>query len=384
MQKVLYILKHNPWGVGGGCFASLQYFNVFINVFENYEFYIQICEEYMKDIPQEIFKKYHFIGVKRRSKVRTICEILFEGILHRHYHQARKMLKSLSFSYCIFDHSSIAGSLVTLANRNGAKTIVLNHNFEPDYFADNSPYLSRIVLLPYVMKMNKRAFLKCDFNIFLSEEDSIQCMETFGKSPTRCIIGGLFEMSPCPIPRDCTFPGMGTGNIVLIITGSLSNVQNRDALDYFLSDLYPLIPHSYQIIIAGKNPTEELIKRINESENIELIANPKNMENIVRKGTIYICTARKGSGVKVRITDGLKSGLPIIAHSVSARGYSDFINKGYLATFVSNEEFVSELNSMVNKIKKGKITRTEISDYYFATRNIQNGINKIKKEIFIN
>lgn len=30
MKKVLYILKHNPWGIGGGCYASNLYFTAFL------------------------------------------------------------------------------------------------------------------------------------------------------------------------------------------------------------------------------------------------------------------------------------------------------------------------------------------------------------------
>lgn len=35
MKKVLYILKHNPWGIGGGCYASNLYFTAFLEVLRN-------------------------------------------------------------------------------------------------------------------------------------------------------------------------------------------------------------------------------------------------------------------------------------------------------------------------------------------------------------
>ena len=38
MKKVLYILKHNPWGIGGGCYASNLYFTAFLEVFKDYQF----------------------------------------------------------------------------------------------------------------------------------------------------------------------------------------------------------------------------------------------------------------------------------------------------------------------------------------------------------
>lgn len=40
----------------------------------------------------------------------------------------------------------------------------------------------------------------------------------------------------------------------------------------------------------------------------------------------------------------------IIAHKVSARGYSDFIEKGYMLSLESKEEFADALRTMINRI----------------------------------
>lgn len=44
MKKVLYILKYNPWGIGGGCYVSNLYFTAFLEVFKDYQFDILLCD----------------------------------------------------------------------------------------------------------------------------------------------------------------------------------------------------------------------------------------------------------------------------------------------------------------------------------------------------
>ena len=43
------------------------------------------------------------------------------------------------------------------------------------------------------------------------------------------------------------------------------------------------------------------------------------------RGRYYICPTCKGGGVKLRVMDGLRAGLPVLTHEISARGYEPFL-----------------------------------------------------------
>ena len=53
----------------------------------------------------------------------------------------------------------------------------------------------------------------------------------------------------------------------------------------------------------------------------------------------YICPTFLGSGKKMRVLDGLSHGLPVICHSVSARGYGSFVKSGAVLEYNDLESF---------------------------------------------
>lgn len=147
-MKILYILKHNPWGIGGGCYACRNYLELFSELFLQDNIDVLICSEYLQNPIVPNLKNCEFIPVPPRSKFSQYLSPITH-ILHRHQELATKMLQRNHYDYCIFDHNSIAGSLVDLCKQKGIKTIVLNHNCELEYFKDNNSKLKNILLCKF-------------------------------------------------------------------------------------------------------------------------------------------------------------------------------------------------------------------------------------------
>lgn len=346
-MKILYILKHNPWGIGGGCYACRNYLELFTEIFKDSNFDVLICEEYTKNMKISNFPNCKFVPVSPRNKFAQYLSPITH-ILHRHQQITTKMLQQNQYDYCIFDHNSIAGSLVDICRKRNIKTIVLNHNCEVEYFRDNNSKLKNILLLPSVRKNEKNAYLKCDYNIFLTEEDKETFQQIYGPSKTRSIIGGCF-LNKNEVIEPNTSP-FNTENPQIVISGTIGNVQNLDGINYFLDKLYPTLPHNVQIIIAGKNPPATLIERIKHYPNIQIIPNPKDILSIIRTCDIFLCPTRLGGGMKLRIMDGLRCCLPILTHKVSARGYKAFERKGYLYQFENEQEFPNAFHQLIKFI----------------------------------
>ena len=68
MAKILYILKHNPWGIGGGCYACRNYLELFSEIFRNMHIDVLICSEYLKNAKQTDFANCRFIPVVGRTR----------------------------------------------------------------------------------------------------------------------------------------------------------------------------------------------------------------------------------------------------------------------------------------------------------------------------
>ena len=143
------------------------------------------------------------------------------------------------------------------------------------------------------------------------------------------------------------------------------------------------------MIIAGKNPPANLsedIKALNmtgEYARVTLIPNPEDMMSIVNGCDIFLCPTRLGGGLKLRVMDGLRAGLPVIAHQVSARGYSEFAKKGLLWSYDNNKEFSKALCQVVQQINNHELNRKSIKAFAYKQFSFENKV-EILKDIFRN
>lgn len=379
-MKILYILKHNPWGIGGGCYACRNYMDAFIDVFHGADFDFCICEEYLKDRDTDYPENVRFIGVKPRTTIEKILSPI-SAILHRHQNIAKEMIKHGRYDYCLFDHNSIAGSLVSTCKKNGIKTIVLNHNCEQEYFRDNNSRTKNYLLLPTVRKNEKKSYQECTYNIFLTKEDELTFNKLYGHSNTKSVVGGCFLKKGEEINVNEN-KEYNKGRLKIVISGTMGNVQNLDGINYFLDELYPMLPDNIDVVMTGKNPPDSLIRKVEPFSNIEIIANPENILEIVGECDIFLCPTRLGGGMKLRVMDGFRCGLPVIAHKISARGYSEFIKERYLWAYKNKEDFINALNSIVKCIEDGVFEPQHIQHSAMKNFSFKERINTLK-HIFV-
>lgn len=377
-MRILYVLKHDPWGIGGGCYACRNYLQLFSEVFGGAEMDVCICKEYLTPEREKDYPHIHFHPVGPRGVVSKIMT-MFTGVMHRHQNIAEALLGQNQYDYCIFDHNSIAGSLVNVCIRKGVKAIVLNHNCEYDYFRDNNGTLKRWMFLHQVRKNESRSYLGCDYNIFLTEEDKEQFENMYGKSNTTAIVGGCFYSEGYAMPSPNKFKPFRKENMKMVISGTMGNVQNLDGINYFLDELLPHIPTGMQVVLAGKNPPASLVERVRPlAPRVTIIPNPKDMDAIVSDCDIFLCPARLGGGMKLRVMDGFRNGLPVLAHSVSARGYREFERRGMMWEFEDAEEFERNLGNAVDAIGKGLMTRESIAQEACRMFDFKQAVGRIK------
>ncbi|TGX82359.1 glycosyltransferase [Palleniella muris] len=358
-MRILYVLRHDPWGIGGGCFASRNYLEAFCEVFSGSEIDALVCAEYLAHGKAEEFPDVCFRGVGERGMLAKLLSPV-TGEMHRFQSAASELLYKEKYDLCIFDHNSIAGSLVRLCRKRGVRTIVLNHNCEQEYYRDNFPSrLNRTVFLPIVRRNERRAYRLCDCNVFLTEEDRDLFAELYGESATAKVVGGCF-MKKGECLDQLQLKPFSCDRLRMVISGTVGNVQNLDGINYFLDELYAYVPKDMDIVIAGKNPPVELVERLRGYENIELIPNPEDMDAVLRNCDIFLCPTRLGGGMKLRVMDGFRNGMPVIAHKVSARGYSAFKVAGCLQSFGDEEEFGRCLKTVIDDIKSSRMDKETV------------------------
>lgn len=87
--------------------------------------------------------------------------------------------------------------------------------------------------------------------------------------------------------------------------------------------------------------------------------------------------------MKLRVMDGFRNGLPVLAHAVSARGYRQFEKEGMMAEFTTSAQFSSELSDMIVKITNGDITKQNIMEKSLDNFSFISVLNRMKKIFWV-
>ncbi|MBD5420937.1 MAG: glycosyltransferase family 4 protein [Bacteroides sp.] len=375
--SVLFVTLHYLDGVGGGVFASRAYINAFT----------EICKE--RNVVTLLYpaSETHGIdGIDDRVKAIPVYDNasrlkkglnLLQGKVHRNFDEFRELLQAQHFDLVVFDNSRVSFRMIDLAHQYGAKVITIHHNCELEYNRDNLSGILKPIMLHWTKRYEEEALKKSDLNLTLTPEDRdlfLQRYDLPSNISDRIKVCGVFESKESelsPIKRE--IDKLST----FVITGNLGARQSNLSILKWINTYYPILKINFpktKLIIAGKNPSPELFELCQKS-GIELIPSPESMQPILNQADCYICPTELGGGLKLRIMDGLKNGLPVITHKVSARGYHDFLANNIVQSYSNAEEF----SKICKSFSGNEYNRKNIQQKYHAIFSFSTGVSRLSK-----
>jgi glycosyltransferase involved in cell wall biosynthesis len=105
--------------------------------------------------------------------------------------------------------------------------------------------------------------------------------------------------------------------------GTLSWEPNIDGICWFIENCWNSIQRKHPectLYILGKNPDERILKSANNDSKIVFTGFVKNLDTYLQKTRVYIAPLRFGSGMKVKVLEGLYRGNPCVTTTVGAEG----------------------------------------------------------------
>ncbi len=375
--RVLIVSHSDPFGIGGGSFACRAYAKAFSICFDgNADICIPAESEFVTD---DSIPYVNILRVPGRSALSKVVSFItgridrYSGFVLRHIRKNRGL-----YSMAVINGCRESGSLVRRLKSNGIKVVTVFHNFERDYFRDNfKTPIYREVMLLHIRNLEKKAYLYSDVNLFLTINDCHKYEETYGLRSNNNVTG-VFEHADTQVPERLL---KRDTSLTFIITGLLCNTQGEDSIVYFFEYLYGLLPTDCKVLIAGLNPTETVVSLCKSHGNVTLIPNPSDMNDVIVRGDVYICPAYMGSGLKLRIMDGLRAGLPVIAHTCAARGYESMSATPFFRSFTGPDDFSEAVNVMKSLIQSGSLQAKDIIDCYTRYFSFSSGLKRIEKVI---
>lgn len=375
-MKALIVNHSDPFATGGGSFASHAYCRAFSDIF-NGNVDITIFEESKFQVDPMI-KVSNYLRVKRRPFIHRIISI-FTGDIQRYTTFIKNHLKNNVgvYDFVVLNGSYEGGALVEVCKNNGVKVITIHHNYDPQYAYDNiSIPLYREIYTHHVYNLQRKAYRESDINLFLTKQDLELCKNNYGETSAKNEIIGVFDFKDIETPN---FSMSKSKKITFVITGSLCTLQGVDGIKFFFRKLYKHLPQDATIIISGRSPKKDVIDICAKYDNVQLIPNPENMNSVISVGDIYICPTRLGGGLKLRVLDGLRLGLPVITHTCSSRGYDEFKGHDYFRPFNDENEFVNVINDIISLYKNNKIDKEIVYKEFVRAFSYKSGLERLKK-----
>ena len=387
-MRVIIITHHYLDNNSGGSFASRAYINAFSEIADS-------CMLMYPDngvpISNFIHQKCILKGVRdKRSNIQKVIDI-YRGRIHRYSNVLIPQIKDYNPDIVVFDNCITTAGMIKKIKRPGLKIITIHHNYEFEYYKGTKPFIGwRIPFLYYLKDAESTAVLKSDLNLTLTDEDANSLQIHYDPQKTRKIIKlGSFESvsisksSNKIINKDQIL----RSELCFVVTGALGAYQTEVSVIPFLENEYPellkIFPES-KLIIAGSSPSTKMINTCAKYPSITLIPNPENMQEVIALSDVYICPICVGGGLKLRIMDGLKSGLPVLTHTVSARGYSEFMDANCLFVYESKDTFRACLENMITERKKGNLNTETIRSLYNSIFSFESGVGRLKEILLQN
>lgn len=341
-MKSLIVTYHEMIGKGGGIFATLAYVNAMAALSDETVFMYPSRDGATDPRIHPAVRQIPVLD--SLSKLGKLSRVLFRGVPHRFEQPFAALLAQEKFDLVTFHNSKASKGLIDPAKATGAKVITVHNNYERDYTMDNERLWRLPISLPAVIRTERESVLKSDLNLVLCEKDRELLYRHYDrKHRSRIGILGVYEYADRAYA-----PKREVADPVFIMTGNLSTRQAEESLIPWIRTYYPILKEMLpeaSVILAGKRPGPRL-KSLAINRGIEVVDTPEDMDAVMARGRYYICPTCKGGGVKLRVMDGLRIGMPVLCHEISARGYEPFLGST-LFQYHDERSFRSSLERML-------------------------------------
>lgn len=342
----LLVTPHLPTGLGGGAFATLAFLQSLADIFGSDLDVLGPTGIAQADLPRSVGQ---VIEVPERGILAKFVDLAGGRSIDRVGSYFRRHASSLAQEYkvLVFDKGTVL-TAPAAATHAGQCAVVIHHNIEADYFGTQARTIRDRFVSAAAERLERQAYRGATVNLTLTEQDRSGLDRRCGTGAQQCEVLGGFERRQVRLPE--IQPVRSSSWPTLVATGSLNSNQTIDGILSFTEECWPAIRSAFpesRLIVAGRRPAAELRESL-EDAGIEIIADPPEMVEILEQGHVYVAPVRLGSGMKYRVMDALRHGLPALCHPVSASGYELLSPMGAVRLCTSGEDYVAALRELVD------------------------------------
>ena len=312
------------------------------------------------DWPDELRKRVqlHFADVDLRLKPLSAFFNLFSS---RSYHTERfyssevaekliSILESEKFDVIQMETVFPFVYHATIRQHSGVKIILRLHNIEHEVWqstanAEKNPlkkwYLS--LLAERLQKFEQEAFKKVDAIITISSADLEKVKELKITAPLTNIPLGI-DLQQYP----ASFSTANDSSVSLFHLGAMDWIPNQQGISWFLETAWKELRKTYPQLyfyIAGRKMPEKFFEMQDAQLHVESAV--ESPFQFMQSKNIMVVPLLSGSGIRVKIIEGMALGKTVITTSLGAAGI-DCMDGEHLLIANTPQEFVKKISDCVN------------------------------------
>jgi len=254
--------------------------------------------------------------------------------------------------------------------------VVLNHhNFESQMLKERSESEPNI-FKRYYYRLESKRLLKSEIEYCRGSNLNITCSEDDAEAMRITTSRDNFLSVPNAVDTSYFYPkpSVKPAKNSILLVGGLSWYPNREAVEYFINEIWPLLKNEVpdiQVDIVGRNPTPEMLKLADTEVDFHVHGFVDDVRTYLWESKFYLCPIRIGGGTKLKILDALATGCCIISHPFACKGIN--VREGEHALYAEKpEDFVNQIKYLIDNPEVQKKLREEgpklIKDYYSYDR----------------
>ena len=321
----------------------------------------------IKDLPEDVKKMAEWISIDVDNAVKPISAFI-SLLQNRSYNIARfisseynekliELLNQKEFDIIQLEGLYLSPYLETIRAFSQARIVMRSHNIEHEIWqrsADNEKsFLKRLYLKILAKQMRSYEISrlnKYDLMTSVTERDA-QMLKTFG-----CEL----PIHVCPAPYDETVLKADKTKMEypsLFFIGALDWMPNVEGLEWFLKIVWENISLKFpdlKFYIAGRSADKA---KLPEMKNVVVVGEVENAYEFMNSKGVMIVPLLSGSGIRVKIIEGMALGKTIVTTSLGAEGIPCKDGQNILIADTP-EAFADKITKCINE----KITFAMIGD----------------------
>ncbi len=368
LKSIIYVTSRRLFPLDSG--DKILTYNIIKRLSKIYNIYLFNYNKESEYTKEEILKinkistKFNTIQLTDSTKVKYFLKmfkvILFNEMYarkvdERYVRDLKKFLDSnKNAKYVVWDHERSS----SFFSSNNFKNILIEHNNEANVMKGRikmfkNPLIKSLIQkqvqhnIQYIKSNHKRM----DRIICLNKNDFPEALQ---RQPDKYI---LMDKLLIDFEHSLYRPTNNSKNIKLLFVGSLDWYPNIDAIKWFLDEVFPLMKNKdlFQFEIVGRDPSNQLIQKVNTFSNVTLHSNVPSIEEYYLNADIVVVPIRSGSGINIKVLEALSYGIPIVMTTFAKRGYEglDFIScSDDPESFAKNIEQLEDISNRKNLYKQ--------------------------------